>query len=67
MPYEIRRQAQGGSLHSPTAPFGLDLKNGELHWRYPRVSNRTANIATPIVHDGYVFLSSDYGTGMRSC
>ena len=26
-------------------------------------SNRTANIATPIVHDGYVFLSSDYGTG----
>ena len=29
----------------------------------PRVANRTANIATPIVHDGYVFYSSDYGTG----
>src|SRR5262249_53569525 len=43
--------------------IGLDAKNGELLWRYNKVSNRTANIATPIVHDGYVFLSSDYGTG----
>src|SRR5258707_151685 len=43
--------------------MGLDLKNGEFQWRYDKVSNRTANIATPIVHDGYVFLSSDYGTG----
>jgi outer membrane protein assembly factor BamB len=43
--------------------IGLDLKNGELQWRYNKVANRTANIATPIVHDGYVFLSSDYGTG----
>lgn len=45
------------------AAIGLDLKNGELQWRYKKVSNSTANIATPIVHDGYVFLSSDYGTG----
>jgi outer membrane protein assembly factor BamB len=43
--------------------MGLDLKNGEFQWRYDKTSNRTANIATPIVHDGYVFLSSDYGTG----
>jgi outer membrane protein assembly factor BamB len=43
--------------------IGLELKSGEFQWRYDRVSNRTANIATPIVHDGYVFLSSDYGTG----
>src|SRR5205085_12198326 len=35
----------------------------ELLWRYPKVSNRTANIATPIVSQGYVFVSSDYGTG----
>ena len=45
------------------AAVGLDMKNGELQWRYDKVSNRVANIATPIVHDGYVFLSSDYGTG----
>ena len=43
--------------------IGLDLKSGEFQWRYDRVANRTANIATPIVHAGYVFLSSDYGTG----
>jgi hypothetical protein len=27
------------------------------------VANRVANIATPIVKDNFVFLSSDYGTG----
>src|SRR5215467_14845042 len=43
--------------------MGLDVKSGEFQWRYDKVANRTANIATPIVHDGYVFLSSDYGTG----
>jgi outer membrane protein assembly factor BamB len=43
--------------------IGLDLKNGQFEWRYNKVSNRTANIATPIVHDGQIFLSSDYGTG----
>ena len=42
---------------------GLRANNGELLWRYSRVSNSTANIATPIYRDGYVFLSSDYGTG----
>jgi len=36
---------------------------GELLWRYDKVSNRTANIATPIVVKDQVFLSSDYGTG----
>jgi len=43
--------------------LGLAMKNGELQWRYDKVANNTANIATPIVHDGHVFLSSDYGTG----
>jgi outer membrane protein assembly factor BamB len=43
--------------------MGLDLKSGEFQWRYDKVANRTANIATPIVHGNYVFLSSDYGTG----
>jgi outer membrane protein assembly factor BamB len=43
--------------------MALDMKNGELEWRYDKVANRVANIATPIVRDGHVFLSSDYGTG----
>jgi outer membrane protein assembly factor BamB len=43
--------------------MALDMKNGELQWRYDKVANRVANIATPIVRDGHVFLSSDYGTG----
>jgi outer membrane protein assembly factor BamB len=62
MPYDA-----GGSrkvvVFTAHGAIALDLKNGELQWRYNKVSNRTANIATPIVHDGYVFLSSDYGTG----
>ena len=45
------------------AAVGLAAKNGELLWRYNKVSNRTANIATPIFHNGHVFVSSDYGTG----
>ena len=45
------------------AAIGLNLKNGELLWRYDKVSNRTANIATPIYRDGHVFVSTAYGTG----
>jgi outer membrane protein assembly factor BamB len=45
------------------AAIGLNIANGELQWRYNKVSNRTANIATPLIHNGHVFLSSDYGTG----
>jgi outer membrane protein assembly factor BamB len=43
--------------------LGVDVNDGRLLWSYDRVSNRTANIATPIVRDQRVFLSSDYGTG----
>ena len=43
--------------------MALDMRNGELQWRYDKVANGTANIATPVVSNGYVFLSSDYGTG----
>ena len=42
---------------------GLRANNGVLLWKYDKVSNRTANIATPIFHDGFVFVSSAYGTG----
>lgn len=45
------------------AALGLDIATGELDWRYGRVSNPTANIATPIFHNGHVFYSSAYGTG----
>ena len=43
--------------------LGIDVSNGNLLWSYDRVSNRVANIATPIVRGDSVFLSSDYGTG----
>ncbi len=45
------------------AVVGLRADTGALLWRYAAVSNRTANIATPIVQDEWVFVSTDYGTG----
>jgi outer membrane protein assembly factor BamB len=48
---------------SGQSAFGVQESTGELLWRYAKVSNRTANIATPIYHDGAVFLSSAYDTG----
>ena len=42
---------------------GVDVRDGRLLWSYNRVSNRTANVATPVVQGNRVFLSSDYGTG----
>jgi outer membrane protein assembly factor BamB len=45
------------------AAIGLDIATGELNWRYGKVSNSTANIATPIFNNGHVFYSSAYGTG----
>lgn len=43
--------------------LGVDVNDGRVLWSYNRVSNRTANIATPIARGNHVFLSSDYGTG----
>jgi outer membrane protein assembly factor BamB len=48
---------------SGQSAIGILEQNGELLWRYTKVSNGTANIATPIYHDGHVFVSSNYGTG----
>jgi outer membrane protein assembly factor BamB len=42
---------------------GLDLKDGKFLWSYPKASNDVANVATPVIKDNRVFLSSDYGTG----
>ncbi|HUQ91801.1 MAG TPA: PQQ-binding-like beta-propeller repeat protein, partial [Bryobacteraceae bacterium] len=51
------------SLLTASAAVGVNASTGELLWRYDKVSNRTANIATPIYHDGHLFVSTDYGTG----
>jgi outer membrane protein assembly factor BamB len=48
---------------SGESALGVEEDNGELLWRYKKVSNSTANIATPIYRDGEAFLSSAYGTG----
>jgi outer membrane protein assembly factor BamB len=45
------------------AGVGLRASDGKLMWRYSRVANRTANIATPVVFDNKVFYSSGYDTG----
>jgi outer membrane protein assembly factor BamB len=51
-------------LHFTSAgAVGLRADNGERLWHYNQVSNRTANIATPIYRNGHAFFSSDYGTG----
>ena len=46
-----------------TGALGLRASDGGLLWRYDEISNRTANIATPIVRADSVFVSTDYGTG----
>jgi outer membrane protein assembly factor BamB len=48
---------------SGQSAFGVQEGTGELLWRYGKVANNVANIATPIYHDGEVFLSSAYDTG----
>ena len=57
----------GGQRHvvvfTSRGAMGLNEANGWVMWKYNKVSNRTANVATPIYRDGHVFLSSDYGTG----
>lgn len=42
---------------------GLDVRDGRLLWSYPGVINYTANVATPVVRDRHVFVSSNYDTG----
>jgi outer membrane protein assembly factor BamB len=45
------------------AGVGVRASDGKLMWRYEPVSNRTANITTPVVSDNKVFYTSAYGTG----
>jgi outer membrane protein assembly factor BamB len=43
--------------------IGVSVRDGRELWSYDRVSNSTANIATPVVSGNRVFVSSDYGAG----
>lgn len=45
------------------AGVGVRAGDGKLMWRYERVANRVANIATPVFHDNKVFYTSAYDTG----
>jgi outer membrane protein assembly factor BamB len=45
------------------AGVGVRASDGKLMWRYEPVSNRTANITTPVVSGDKVFYTSAYGTG----
>ena len=45
------------------AGVGVRTSDGLLMWRYERVANGTANIATPVFHDNKVFYTSAYGRG----
>ena len=42
---------------------GLAPKDGKLLWEYPWETEYEANVATPVVVDDYVFISSGYGKG----
>jgi outer membrane protein assembly factor BamB len=46
-----------------SAAVGVRASDGRLLWRYPAPANRTANIATPLVHGAQVFYTSAYGAG----
>lgn len=45
------------------AGVGVRATDGKLLWSYQPVSNRTANITTPLFNDNKVFYTSAYGTG----
>jgi outer membrane protein assembly factor BamB len=46
-----------------SAAVGVRADDGKLLWRYERVANDTANVATAVIHDNKVFYSTAYGTG----
>ena len=59
--------ADVGGLHQVLALTGdalLSIKadDGELLWRYTKVSDRVLGVATPIYHDGYLFVSTAFDT-----
>jgi outer membrane protein assembly factor BamB len=45
------------------AALGVRASDGKVMFRYPKVANGTANIATPVFFDNKVFFTSGYDTG----
>ena len=45
------------------AVVSVQPENGRVYWRFPWTTAMDCNIATPIVHGDYVFISSGYGQG----
>ena len=43
--------------------IGIRADDGKVLWKYNRVANDVANIATPVVRGDYVFASTAYGAG----
>ncbi len=46
-----------------TGVVGIAAKDGALLWKQPVAANGIAVIPTPIYHDRYVYVTSDYGAG----
>ena len=44
------------------ALLSVKIDNGELLWRYTKVLTRSIGMATPIFHDGHVFVSTAFDT-----
>jgi len=53
------------TLMTLTASGGVGVRagDGKLMWKYGKVANQTANIATPVFADDKVFYTSAYDTG----
>ena len=45
------------------ALVSVEPQTGRLYWRFPWTTSMDCNIATPIVSDPYVFISTGYGRG----
>ena len=54
---------QGLALFTGASMIGVDSSDGRVLWRFPWQSNLNIAVSTPIVSDGKVFFSCDYGFG----
>lgn len=54
------RQVTGASA---ICYYGIDTKTGKLLWTVEVINSEECNISDPIIHDGYVFVATDYGKG----
>ncbi len=46
-----------------SSAVGVSLADGSSIWRYTKANNGVCNVATPVVVENRVFLTSDYGAG----